>query len=192
MWRSEARTVVPTELHALADVLRRSFAASADLLRSMHEALAARRTSWIAARPSTLAEPAEKLQQAAERLAEEERSRADLLQRIAALLPGAAPAPAIGRRHVNVTQVAAALPREAAARLRQAADDATAAARRVRIELALGERLLQFTQRSQETVLHGIASQTADVGGYDRGARRVHGPLVGGRATTGTLIDGRM
>ena len=69
---------------------------------------------------------------------------------------------------------------------------ATDIARAVRGEVALGNRLLAFAQRAQESVLGAVAQECSDVGGYDRHARRVHAALATQSAPAGSLIDGRI
>lgn len=185
-------TVAKATLPMLADRLADSFRGTSRLLQQLHAALQQRRASWISARPSTLAEPAHGMEPLAQQLAAEEKTRAELVAAIEALLP---PVPGFAASDVktDVTRIAAALPHAAAARLRAAADAATSTAQAVRIELALGDRLLRHNAQAQEQLLQRIAgagSPLASLPGYDRHARARSG--VGLSSPSGTLIDGRL
>jgi hypothetical protein len=184
------RTDVRALLIDPGERLVRSLLASGESLQKLQRGLAERRTAWVAARPSALA-PAAALEELAQELAAEEGRRGELLAEIRGLMPGR-PGVAAEDLHVNVSRLCALVPPALAARLQQAAAAATAASRLVRAELALGARLLQFSRRAHEGLLAGIGRARDDVGGYDRGARRVHGALVGRPCATGTLVDGRM
>jgi hypothetical protein len=167
----------------------RSLHTTAELLQKMLRGLQERRTSWISARPSTMA-PSTALEEVAMQLAAEEHVRARLLEQIAPLLP--LPAGVAARDlHVNVTRLVASLPDAAARSLRAAADLATGLARKVRGEVTLGGRLLKFSQRAQDGFLTQLATGSAGAGAaavYDRNARArscvVH--------VAGSLIDGRL
>ncbi len=180
-------------LSELAERITASLRTSAALLHQLHEGLAQRRTAWVAAKPSTLHEPAQVLARAAQDLATESTRLQELFAAAKALLPY--PPAQLRSLHVDATLLAQQLPPQPAARLRQASALATDAARRVRIEHALGERLLRFSQHTKESLMASVAQTLAttalDVGGYDRGARRVNVALKAG-AAPGSLIDGRM
>ena len=167
--------------------LEGSFRTTAELLQKLLRGLQARRAAWISARPSTIA-PSPELEEIALRLAAEEETRAQLRTGITALLPRPAGV-AADALHVNVTRIAAQLPAAGARSLRAAAALATGLARKVRIEVALGDRLLQFSRRAQDGLLAQVAG-TAGTGGaavYDRTARASRGAGV-----AGSLIDGRL
>ena len=166
----------------------RSLRFTAELLQKLLCFLQERRTSWISARPSTMA-PSPALEEVAMQLAAEEQARNRLLAAIAALLP--LPAGVAAKDlHVDVTRLAASLPDAAARSLRAAADLATGLARKVRGEVTLGERLLKFSRRAQDGFLTQLATGAAGASAaavYDRNARarscvvRVAGSLIDGR-----------
>jgi hypothetical protein len=174
----------------LTERLIASLENSARLLAEMERGLCGQRTSWVSARPSVLARPAHAPDGAARELAAEEARRGELLAKAQALLP---PAPGLlpGARRVDIGRVAAQVPEPAAGKLRAAARAAADAARAVRGEVALGQRLLAFAQRVQEGLLGDYAQQRADFGGYDRNARRQPVHRAGTRSA-GNLIDGRL
>ena len=175
----------------LAQRLERSFQATTALLQRMLKALEERRTSWASARPSTL-RPAPELEQLASQLAEQEQVRATLLPQIAALVP-LPPGLAPSDLHLNATRISALLPSAAGRALRAAADAATKAAKAVRTEVTLGERLLRFTRNAHDGLLGQMAAQQAQQAtapGYDRNARLRTALRTSG--TAGNLIDGRI
>ena len=176
-----------------ADRIATSLRLSAALLQQLHDGLLRRRTAWIAARPSTLQEPAQALEHLARELAAESARLHELLAQAQQALP--APLARARDLHVDVSLLASHLPAAAAAPLRQAAAAATDAARRVRVEQTLGERLLRFTRHTQDSLLADVAATlcttAVDLGGYDRSARRVAG-VFGPAAVPGSLIDGRI
>jgi hypothetical protein len=175
-------------LHELADQLTRSFQLTAALLQQLLTGMTRRRTAWISARPSTLAEPVAALETLSQQIAAEEQRRTALIARIAPLLP-VLPGVAAERRHVNASIVAAALPSGPALRLRQAAGNAASQARELRREIALGERLLQFSARAHDALLQGLTGAArADGPVYDRSARRA----AAGGPGVGSLVDGRL
>jgi hypothetical protein len=174
----------------LTTQLEQSFRATAQLLRELLLGLQARRAAWGSARPSRVA-PAPELERLAQQLAREEALRSQCIDAIRRMLP----APLGGSAatlHVNVTRIAAALPAGPARSLRDAADEATGLAKQVRVEVTLGQRLLQFTQRVQASLLAGAGAPTRDDAAaiYDRHARA--GRAVGPRTQPGVLVDGRM
>ncbi len=175
----------------LAVQLEHSFRATTSLLRRLLQGLQGRRTTWASARPSTL-QPSPELEQVAVELAAEEKARAGLLTQIAAQLtlpPGVTAADL----HLNVTRIAAVLPQALGRSLRAAADDATSAAKTVRVEITLGERLLRFTQQAHDSLLGQLAAQAQKpnaVATYDRNARSRAG--LGAGVPAGKLIDGRI
>jgi hypothetical protein len=175
----------------IAEQLIRSFEQSADFLQTIRSELEQRRAQWVSARPSTLAAPATALEAVPPQLAAVEAEQAKLFAKAAALLP---PLPGLSAadRQVDASTIAAQLPFAQASRLRKAARKATDIARAVRGEVALGNRLLAFAQRAQESVLGAVAQECSDVGGYDRHARRVHAALATQSAPAGSLIDGRI
>lgn len=176
------------------DALIRSLKLSTTLMQQLAQGLRTRRTQWISAKPSVLAEAPTALASLTEDLQKEEDRRQKLLLELASLLP-AMPG-AAGPRHVNTTFLSQHLPRDVAARLRRATDDASGAASQVRRELALGERLLRFTQNAHEHLVAGVSQQLAktrdDVGSYDRNARRLQAALPRTGSAPGNLVDGRI
>ena len=172
-----------------ATALERSFRTTAELLQKLLRGLQERRTSWISARPSTMA-PSPALEGIAMQLAAAEQARTRLLEQITALLPLPAGVAATDL-HVNVTRIADQLPTAAGRSLRAVADLATGFARKVRVEVTLGERLLKFSHRAQDGFLTQLATGATGTGAaavYDRNARTRRG--VGNVA--GSLIDGRL
>lgn len=174
----------------LARRLEQSFRLSSKLLRRLLTGLQERRAAWVSARPSTIA-PALELEAIAAEMQGEDARRAELLVQLAGLLP---PVAGVAPRslHVDVSAVAARLPRAQARELRLAADDATAVARAVRRELALGTRLLGFAQRAHDGLLADAAAAARQkaVPGYDRNARTNVG--VAGVTAAGSLVDGKV
>lgn len=174
----------------LASRLEQSFRVSARLLKKLLAGLQERRTGWISARPAAIA-PSLELETLAAELQQEDTRRVGLLGELAALLPQV-PGVAPKALHLDVTAIAARLPLAAARDLRAAADDATAVARAVRRELALGTRLLGFAQRAHDGLLADAASAARQKAapGYDRNARTMSG--VAGSTAAGTLVDGKV
>jgi len=168
--------------------LEQSFRSTAELLQKLLRGLQERRTSWVSARPSTMA-PSPALEGLAQQLAAEEQARQTLLAHLATFLPR--PAGPTADLHVNVSRIAALLPTAAGRSLRAVADHATEIARRVRIEVTLGERLLKFSHRAQDGFLTQLATGSPATGGaavYDRNARTHRGVVD----VAGSLIDGRL
>ena len=176
---------------ALAAQLEDSFRTTTALLKKMLVGLQGRRMHWASARPSTL-QPSAELEQLAGAIAAATQARAGLLTQIAAQLT-LPPGMAVPDLHVNVTRIAAVLPMAQGRSLRRAADEATAVAATVRVEVTLGERLLRFTQHAHDGLLGQLAAQSAQpdaAAGYDRSARLRAG--LGARFTASKLIDGRI
>jgi hypothetical protein len=177
-------------LDDLAARLERSFRASEQLLTRLVAGLVERRTAWISARPARV-QPTADLDALAAELQAADRARAAIVGELATVLPLP-----IGLRaadlHVDVTRIAAAIPAVAAQRLRAAAADVTALARRVRREIALGSRLLAFAQRANDGLLADLAvgRQAGNHRSYDRAAHAHRG--MGRYVAAGSLIDGRM
>lgn len=169
-----------------------SFRNTSGLLRVLLQGLQQRRASWGSSRPSTI-EPSPEMERLAQSLAAEENARTLLLTEMRKSMP-----PPVGASandlHMNVTRIAAALPPAAAKSLREAADEATALAKSVRVEVTLGQRLLRFTQRAHAAVFGelgaaaGAPANAASV--YDRHARAAR--QLGTQKRQGVLIDGRM
>lgn len=173
----------------LAKDLERSFRTTAALLRQLLETMQRRRMHWASARPSTL-QPSAELERLAGELQDTERARGEVLAAIAQVLP-LPPGLTADEVHLDVTRIAAALPAVVGRALRAAADEATKLARTVRAEVALGERLLRFTQRAQESVFGQLAGPAPDAAsGYDRNARLRAGLALA--AGTGRLLDGKI
>jgi len=175
-------------LSDLARRLEQSFRTSNRQLTRLLQGLRERRTAWISARPETVA-PADELDALAGELADEDMARTALIGQLSKILP-LQPGIAAEDVHINVTRIAEAIPPKAAQSLRLAADEATAVAKQVRRELALGRRLLGFAQRTHESLMADIAtgSQSNDTNGYDRTAQACRG--IG--SVSASLIDGRM
>lgn len=168
-----------------------SFRTTSALLRQLLQGLQARRVAWGSARASVVV-PSPELAEVAQKLAGEESVRADLVTEIRRMLP-APPGAHATSMHVNVTRIAAALPTEAARSLREAADEATRLAKSVRVEVTLGQRLLQFTQHVQEGLLAGRPIGKPHIGGaavYDRSARADRTGVT--RGERGVLVDGKI
>ncbi len=165
--------------------LERSLRRTGDLMQSLLQGLQARRTSWISARPRTLA-PSPELEQLTQRVAAEESLRVDLIARIRTAMP----AP-LGHEHaqlhLNVTRIAAALPPAAARSLREIADHVQTLAKAVRTEVTLGQRLVRFAQAASPAAALGAMQKKSTVPGYDRMARLAHA----GHAA-GALVDGKV
>lgn len=170
--------------------LERSFRTTSSLLRELLQGLQARRVAWGSARASVVV-PSPELEKLAQDLAREESLRSDLIAQIRRMLP-APPGADAASLHVNVTRIAAAMPTATARSLREAADEATALAKSVRVEVTLGQRLLQFSQRAHQSLL-AAANRKPPVGGaavYDRNARADR--TGGARGERGVIVDGRM
>jgi hypothetical protein len=165
--------------------LLRSLHATTALLQELEQALRERRLIWVAARPRELREPLQDLDHIARELHAEAGRRDRALQALAALLPLPAPRPGCDL-NVTVRMLAQHLPRVPAQRLQAAAAAAVAAARAVRVETALGGRLLQFAQRAHESWLPHVCNSAKGPVAYDRRARKAQA------APRGALIDGRL
>ena len=177
-------------LSDLAQRLERSFRTSERQLTRLLAELQEQRTSWIAARPEQV-RPGTDLDAIAAELHGEDMARAAMAEELGTLLP-LPPGVRIEDMHVNVTRVAKALSAGEAQRLQRASADATAIAKRVRRELALGRRLLHFAQRTNESLLADVtAVQQADEHKvYDRRAMAGQSGSLG--VSAGSLVDGRM
>jgi hypothetical protein len=181
------------QLVEIAQRLVASLDASTALLTQMVEGLRSRRTNWISARASVLAEPAVAMGDLAARLEQEERKQRELLDQAASSFAPLTGAP--GKRRIHASDLCEQLPTFAAQRLRKSADKAALASKAVRRELALGERLLRFSQAAHESLVAGVtvAAQTRDdIGSYDRNARRVGAALPSTGTRPGSLVDGRI
>ncbi len=178
----------------IAARLTASLDKSSALLAEMAAGLRSRRSHWISSRPSTLAEPSVSLGELGQRLEVEQQAQQALSSEAASLFP--ALTSAAGSRRVRVKELCAQLPAPAASRLRRASDKATAAGKAVRRELALGERLLRFSQTAHENLIENVslaaAQQRDDVGSYDRNARRLQAALPRTGSAPGSLVDGRI
>lgn len=170
--------------------LERSFRTTTDLLRALLQGLQQRRASWGSARPSVI-EPSAELERIAQQLAGEENARTLLLAEIRKVMPSPLGGSG-GDLHLNVTRIAAAMPGPDGRSLRAAADEATALAKAVRVEVTLGQRLLRFTQQAHAGVLAqiGAGSRPSGAAVYDRSARAARG--LGAVRRQGVLVDGRM
>jgi len=172
-------------------LLEKSFRTTCDLLRELAQGLQTRRATWGSARPSVVV-PSPELEHLAQQLAGEELVRAELIMQIRRMLP-APPGADATSMHVNVTRIAAALPAAAASSLRGAADEATTLAKVVRVEVTLGQRLLQFSQRVQESLLTGRPGGNTAKGGASVYDRRARADRNGGtRGERGVLVDGKI
>ena len=77
--------------------------------------------------------------------------------------------------------------------LRRTADEVTSLAKTVRAEVALGARLLRFTQQAQDSLLADVAGATNErnnANAYDQHARLR--AALGHGVRTGKLIDGKV
>lgn len=183
------------QLQELAERLGRSLLFTTALLQRLEAGLKQRRVQWISAKAGELAEAPQSLEPLAQEIAAAEQGQQQLLEQIAGLLPGT-PLRADAPLQTNVTRIAGALPKASAVRLRQQAASASRAARAVRVEVGLGDRLLRFSRAAHEALVQKLVRRTHPVAGqthgYDRRARAVAGNLVGGADPTGSLIDGRL
>lgn len=181
-------------LPELADSLVRSLRTSTALLQRLAQGLRDRRTQWISARPSVLAEPVDALESLTAQLTEEDGRRDAIVGRIRAAFP--ARLGAAGPLHVNASLLKDHVGTATADRLQKAARESTEAAAAVRREIALGQRLLRFTQHAHEALLDGVGECIArtkdDVGSYDRNARRVQAALPRTGSMPGSIVDGRI
>lgn len=177
---------------ALAELAREfeaSLRSTSELLRTLLRGLQQRRCEWSSARPSVLA-PSAELERLAAALRDAERARASLLLRLAEAMPRA-PGVDPADLHVAVSGLVSVLPADLGARLRAAADQATALARSVRVEVTFGERLLRSTAAAQEAMLGELAApdpRQAVPTGYDRQARA----RAGLGASSARLVDGKV
>ena len=167
--------------------LEQSFWKTRDLLKLLLTALEQRRTAWVSVRPELLA-PSSDIELLSHKLAAQENVRAGLLKSIREALPtpvGGTP----DQLHLNVTRIAAAMPKQAGKALRDAADSVQPLAKMVRAETTLGQRLLRFAKTAQGGIGSKIvdATNNATMPGYDRRARNVNGPKAAGQ-----LVDGKM
>ncbi len=171
--------------------LEKSFRLTVTLLGELLQGLQARRVAWGSAKASVVV-PSPELELVAQKLAGEEAVRAELIPQIRRMLP-APPGANATSTHVNVTRIAAALPGPQARSLREAADAATALAKAIRVEVTVGQRLLQFTQHVHESLMAGSPGSKARKGGasvYDRNARADR--TGGTRGERGVLVDGKI
>ena len=158
----------------ICDELTRVLDEEAARLTELRDLLAEERAAFVALRPSEMTAGAEHLTEVAEVSSElaarRDRLVADLGQ-------------SLGRTgEIRLRELLELLPASAAERLRSAAERARAAAIRVRVEIRVGERLLDFSRQSNELLvraLHGCDDRQTGV--YDRNARRIgveaaHGP----------------
>lgn len=179
----------------LADRFGRSLLFTTGLLQQLETGLKQRRLNWISAKPSEIAEPAEALDRLSQEIAAAEALQQQLLQDIAAELPPQAVLPGKSL-HINATRIAAALPAVAGARLKHQAAQAIKAAKAVRVEIGLGNRLVQFSQQAHESMVQKLVRvahpMAGGAHGYDRRARSVQGGLLSSTAPTGSLVDGRL
>ena len=171
--------------HALE--LQRSLTATRDLLQRLCEELTARRAAWASIRPDVVA-PTAKVEELSKQLAAEEERRATLLPRLREALPtpvGARPE----QLHLNVTRIADALQPDRARSLRAVAEEVRTLSAALRVETAIGSRLLQFAKHAQSGIDAEVLSvaDNARTPGYDRQARNLSGPDAAGQ-----LVDGRM
>jgi hypothetical protein len=183
---------------SLADIaqgLTRSLDRSTAMLRQLLGGLEERRTAWISARPTVTMAATQQLEQLASSLADEESQRQQMLDRARDLLPTTA-GRSTARRHVNISILLPALPRHLAEPLKKASATARSIAQQVRVEQAMGDRLLRFSQNMHDRLMgnlvQDIDQQRNDVGSYDRAARRLSNALGSTGQSTGNLVDGRM
>jgi hypothetical protein len=108
------------QLVEIAQRLVASLDASTALLTQMVEGLRSRRTNWISARASVLAEPAVAMGDLAARLEQEERKQRELLDQAASSFAPLTGAP--GKRRIHASDLCEQLPTFAAQRLRKSAD----------------------------------------------------------------------
>lgn len=167
--------------------LIRSLQATTALLQKLQQALKSRRMVWVAAKPREIAAPLQDLEPIAEELKAETSRRDQLLTALAVDLPLPAPRPGCDLQ-VSMGMIARHLPAPQARTLQAATQDAVKAARSVRIETALGSKLLHFARAAHDSWLPHLAGLGQGPQGYDRNAR--NRTLT--TAPRGALIDGRL
>jgi len=173
-------------LHDATERLIRCLEATTSHLQRLQDAMSTRRQAWVAIRPSEMEQSVSELETIAAECADLAHRRVEILEQIATHL---------GRpesQGLRITTIAARLPRTLAMRLRRAADAAARGAMSLRAEGALGQKLLEFSQRSQESMFRTMLAPPADAPrGYDRNARLVSGHL-GDRPAAGSILDGKL
>ncbi len=81
----------------------------------------------------------------------------------------------------RVRQLIALLPSDLRPKAQRALDRTTAAARTLRVENAVGHRLLAFAQRTQDALWQDVVAAAGGSNpGYDRNARALRGAATGG------------
>lgn len=167
-------------LHDLVDQLIRLLESEAQSLDKLRAAMQGSRTHWLALRPSELQSSIDQHQKMAESCALTEERRSAVAREIGDLLgvPGT----------TTVSRLSSRLPGPLAARLRTAAGKAARAAHGLRRESGMAARLLDFSQRSQESMFRSLGQLSdGQARSYDRNAKAV----VQARAI-GCLVDGRL
>ena len=154
------------------DQLAVAIDAEARALEALCAAMASSRTLYVALRASELAAALAPLDAAAATV----RSAGERRARLAAAL-----APA------GLQALLDAVPRARSAPLRRALERARAAARALRVENALGARLLEFARGTQESLLRAVAGASAGAKVYD-----CHARAVAARGESGNLISGKL
>jgi len=179
-------------LHDQVERLGRSLLFAGSLMQKLGDALRARRTAWLVVRPSDLEQPLAQLDRLVQEIAAAAQARDALLEHLGRQL-GLSTGPAA---ELDIGKLVAALPPALAAPLRRAATQATAQADKLRLEVAVGDRLLQFSRRAHEGFLQRLLHSSRQIGagasGYGRDGRAKNGALVGAGNTAGNLIDGRL
>lgn len=151
-------------------------------LDSVRTAMQERRTLYVALRGRDLEQGLAPLTALAETARQATLRRQQLLEALA---------PAAGTGARGRANLVATAPRDVRSRLERATALARAAARALRVENALGARLLEFARASQESLVHALAGAApgADHAAkvYDCNAR-----AVAPRRASGNLVSGNL
>ena len=89
---------------------------------------------------------------------------------------------------VTISRLSPRLPPDLAKRLRTVGSHAKQQAERLRVEAAVGQRLLEFARQTQEALLRRMLKlEQQQAEGYDRNARKTSTATSGGRLVKGVL-----
>ncbi|MCC6672542.1 MAG: hypothetical protein IT458_15870 [Planctomycetes bacterium] len=152
----------------------------AESIGALRSTMVKNRMALVAVRGSELEQGLAVAQREAERLAGLEERRRDAQEQLRAALGAPGDAPWAG--------ILARVPAEVARRLRAAHDAVRGQARALRVEVAVGRKLLGFSRDSLEAMFRALLQASEGAAkGYDRNARVVAGTPAG---TTGRLVRG--
>jgi hypothetical protein len=102
--------------------------------------------------------------------------------------------PALKNGRIDAERIAPFVPQPLGRRLLQAAAEAGAAARALRVETQVGKRLFEFARNAHDSFVQQLAGQSSRSGittGYSQSGRAIKGYLVQGANGAGSLVDGR-